>query len=726
MTVLTGDYIYLSKHAYGDMDVEFQFQKDVVIKKEKSALSSDYKILEIAENKLTGYQGAIYRNQNTGELVAVHRGTEMTNGVPEFMKDTVIADGAMVLKAVNTQIPDAMCLMARAKQLAESPEYCLTNGKSAPISTTGHSLGGFLAQYTAYHFGVSGETFNAYGAVGLYGIKETHGAHGMINHMRATDFVSAANGHFGEVRVYAKAEDIDALSQKGAASPQQGSAGFLYDVVANVNAHKMGDSFWPPEKSVISDENRQRYHDNARTVDAFRDDMRSTREVTTFGSQFMQALHLDPGAIKHLATQPLPKMPDHIERSVINAATKPAEASLELAGNAINAQAKTQGVVTEQSIRLAGTGGAGMVELNGRAYSQTLDTAGDVVQKTHQAQGYIKQTVLANSGHVASGVVELAGELASTHRHLGGQVEAFGERQKASFKGAVFDFYAGAYSVGGLFSSDMRERAEALSQASVFVRQEGQEKSRVAIERSATQAGQIREGAGLVANAVTAQAKTTGQALRDGHHHAGATINTVMDTAANSVQNISQSIADVVRKHAALSGEVARMAVQSHGAVLSNGLVSGANEVKRVNAVMSDAVTNPRSAEGPASKLSGPGLADLGHPKHGLYVQAHAKLESLGASAGFGSHQELDNVAGTLVAQASKEGLNKIDRAFPSVDGKRFFAIEGDTANPAHHRVQVDATQAKQQTLEQSTQQVNQALQQAPDAQQQQSQGVRR
>jgi putative chitinase len=79
-----------------------------------------------------------------------------------------------------------------------------------------------------------------------------------------------------------------------------------------------------------------------------------------------------------------------------------------------------------------------------------------------------------------------------------------------------------------------------------------------------------------------------------------------------------------------------------------------------------------------------------------------------------------------LAAPASKDGLNKIDRVFPSSDGKRFFAIEGDMSNPAHHRVHVDAAQAKQQTLEQSTQHANQALQQAPDMQQQQNQVMRR
>jgi len=40
-----------------------------------------------------------------------HRGTEIKKNVLEFIKDTLIADGAMVLEVVNIQMPDAMRLM---------------------------------------------------------------------------------------------------------------------------------------------------------------------------------------------------------------------------------------------------------------------------------------------------------------------------------------------------------------------------------------------------------------------------------------------------------------------------------------------------------------------------------------------------------------------------------------------------------------------------------------
>lgn len=206
------------------------------IAEDKNA-DAKYKILDIIENKITDYQGAIYKNQNTGELVAAHRGTEFNLG--QGIQDAVIADGAMVIEAINAQVPDAMRLMERAKALAQMPEN-FVNGHPAPISTTGHSLGGTFAECMAYRYDVPGETFNAYGALGLHGVKEVASTQSVINHMRATDFVSAANGHYGEVRVYAKAEDIAALSMAGEVANRQGSAGFAYDIVKNVDAHTIG------------------------------------------------------------------------------------------------------------------------------------------------------------------------------------------------------------------------------------------------------------------------------------------------------------------------------------------------------------------------------------------------------------------------------------------------------------------------------------------------------
>ena len=40
----------------------------------------------------------------------------------------------------------------------------------------------------------------------------------IVNHVRATDFVSAASGHVGEVRLYAAPQDVQALQRAGYAN----------------------------------------------------------------------------------------------------------------------------------------------------------------------------------------------------------------------------------------------------------------------------------------------------------------------------------------------------------------------------------------------------------------------------------------------------------------------------------------------------------------------------
>ncbi len=67
---------------------------------------------------------------------------------------------------------------------------------------------------SAHHYDLKGETFNAYGAASLnYRIPE--GGNSLINHVMASDPVSAASPHFGQVRMYAKPDEIATLSGAG-------------------------------------------------------------------------------------------------------------------------------------------------------------------------------------------------------------------------------------------------------------------------------------------------------------------------------------------------------------------------------------------------------------------------------------------------------------------------------------------------------------------------------
>src|SRR3546814_18021828 len=112
----------------------------------------------------------------------------------------------MVFGQVNSQAADAIEFTREA--LREAQKFSIERGGSPPeVTVTGHSLGGTLAQITAHHFDLRGETFNAYGAASL-GYRIPEGGDRVRNHVMAADVVSAASPPYGQVRVYAKTRDI--------------------------------------------------------------------------------------------------------------------------------------------------------------------------------------------------------------------------------------------------------------------------------------------------------------------------------------------------------------------------------------------------------------------------------------------------------------------------------------------------------------------------------------
>jgi pimeloyl-ACP methyl ester carboxylesterase len=183
----------------------------------------------------------------------------------------------MVLAGVNSQSSDAQKFTQRA---IDRVNELNANGLETPAPiVVGHSLGGTLAQITAYEYGLKGETFDAYGAAGLTG-HIPQGGHDVVNHVRATDFVSAASQHYGQVHVYATEQDIAALKEHGYANDQR----FLTDVrnpigVAfgvGVSAH-YSSNFLPtnPEGggSIINADNAARYAEFQPMVDKYRGDV---------------------------------------------------------------------------------------------------------------------------------------------------------------------------------------------------------------------------------------------------------------------------------------------------------------------------------------------------------------------------------------------------------------------------------------------------------------------
>jgi len=288
MSTTSQDYADLARDSYDPRAVTAK-NESVTIGQHK------YSVLAYRDNLATGYQGTIYQRVDTGEIIVAHRGTEFDR---EALKDGLLADGGMVFNRSNLQVPDAIELTRKALHLANSQASDF-NGHPPPVTVTGHSLGGTLAQVTAHHFDLRGETFNAYGANSL-GLRIPEGGNAVTNHVMAGDMVSAGSGHYGQVKVYAEPQEIAGLAAKGfdntthwsdrlrGYSPVNFATGTtppntVGAAISLADSHKMHhfvntDGAGKPDHSVLNDSTAiKRAQTNATAIDEYRGNVRSTR-----------------------------------------------------------------------------------------------------------------------------------------------------------------------------------------------------------------------------------------------------------------------------------------------------------------------------------------------------------------------------------------------------------------------------------------------------------------
>ncbi|SMQ94504.1 DUF6792 domain-containing protein [Xanthomonas fragariae] len=251
-----------------------------------------YKRLEYRESP-SGYQGVIYQRVDTNELIVAHRGTETER---ELKQDGVYTDGGMVAARHNRQAAEAIELTRHALVYAQKIGK---DGEAPDVTVTGHSLGGNLAQVTAHHFGLKGETFNAFGAVSL-DRRVPEGGTDVINHVMAGDAVSAASKHYGQVKLYATRQEIATLEKAGYANDRS-----LLDarnpavVKPLADSHRM-HNFLPvdandaPDRSVLEDPKAQQLaHKFAPMIDKYRDDVEVLRGGLTLGARGGYGLAVD-------------------------------------------------------------------------------------------------------------------------------------------------------------------------------------------------------------------------------------------------------------------------------------------------------------------------------------------------------------------------------------------------------------------------------------------------
>lgn len=285
MTLPSQHYAALTDDSYKDHRVG---RADPANPEYVYAGGAKYVVLEHANNRSTGYQGTIYQRVDTREIVVAHRGTEFDS---QPLLDGVLADGSMVLNRTNPQVSDAIELTRHAMQYAAIEGH--DTGRKPEVTVTGHSLGGALAQASAHHFDLKGETFNAYGAASL-GYRIPEGGNTVLNHVMASDPVSAAARHYGQVRIYATEQEIDRLGNGGFSNSRFN--GLIPDTALGVaafsfDAHKM-HNFLPvdadgrPDRSILAEpQARQRAQDNHRMIDEYRSDMLDLREGITKGAR---------------------------------------------------------------------------------------------------------------------------------------------------------------------------------------------------------------------------------------------------------------------------------------------------------------------------------------------------------------------------------------------------------------------------------------------------------
>jgi hypothetical protein len=236
----------------------------------------------------SGYHGVIYRNVKTGDYVVSHTGTEFDT---DKLRDGLLTDAQMALLKVNQQLDDARDLVELAIEMAKRD--------GTKVTVTGHSLGGFHTQVTCHEYGLRGETFNAYGAAGLYGVPD--GGTQVINHVRATDMVGAANRHLGEVRVYATQQDVDVLLKQGPVPSQQNRWELIGDLrtlgpdethgaVQFHGDHRTAEQLavYGPN-SLINHESQVLYQQHKPEFDAYRESIRSAAEDVALATKLTGA-----------------------------------------------------------------------------------------------------------------------------------------------------------------------------------------------------------------------------------------------------------------------------------------------------------------------------------------------------------------------------------------------------------------------------------------------------
>ena len=173
-----------------------------------------YRVIESFNDKKTGLQAKVLFNGK--DIIIAYRGTD------NFLSRDILNDLVMVRGDIPEQATMALSLY----------DKYAGNKKHIPVTVTGHSLGGSLAEIVSGIRGGVAVTFNAYGVRDMFksGIKLKED--NIVNYVNEKDFITMVNGqnHIGEIyAIYEKpgnagsheAESIGDLSQRKMRTPEE-------------------------------------------------------------------------------------------------------------------------------------------------------------------------------------------------------------------------------------------------------------------------------------------------------------------------------------------------------------------------------------------------------------------------------------------------------------------------------------------------------------------------
>ncbi|XUP34663.1 hypothetical protein WCN78_10725 [Xanthomonas axonopodis pv. vasculorum] len=173
-------------------------------------------IFGYANDAISGFHATAYQTvEKPYRIIIAYRGTDpgLFAGETKAEKaqhalttfQDIAVDATMVRDAVNPQKAAADAFTAQ--MLAKAAEQGIPKDH---VTVAGHSLGGALAQIEAAKYGLSGSTYNAYGARVLTDGTPQPGCH-VTNYRMANDVVSAASPHVGIVVSLASHDDVQSL-----------------------------------------------------------------------------------------------------------------------------------------------------------------------------------------------------------------------------------------------------------------------------------------------------------------------------------------------------------------------------------------------------------------------------------------------------------------------------------------------------------------------------------